>query len=116
MNRCPHVDHRGRRCIRSVHRGGFHGYKRLTIRRRATDSDVKQALLERSLGRCEVAWDGLRCTRAGDHAHHRLRRSQGGTDDVDNLLWVCAPCHAQIHSWPLASYARGYLLHRGRVS
>ena len=29
--------------------------------------------------------------------HHRQFRSQGGSDDPDNLILVCKKCHAQKH-------------------
>jgi hypothetical protein len=44
--------------------------------------------------------------------HHRLRRSQGGQDTVDNLLLVCSTHHAHIHAWP--EWARENGLLRGR--
>jgi len=32
------------------------------------------------------------------HHHHIRFRSQGGTDTTDNLIRVCACCHADIHN------------------
>lgn len=46
----------------------------------------------------------------GDQAHHRRLRSQGGTDDPTNLLWVCTLAHDYIHRHPAESYDRGWLL------
>lgn len=30
--------------------------------------------------------------------HHILPVSQGGNNNTDNLIWLCANCHAVIHS------------------
>ena len=29
--------------------------------------------------------------------HHKIHRSNGGTDDLDNLELICPNCHAEIH-------------------
>lgn len=63
---------------------------------------------ERSRGRCEAAWSDL-CTGRGEHAHHIVRRSAGGTNDPDNLLWVCWFDHDRIHSNPAEALVRGLL-------
>jgi 5-methylcytosine-specific restriction endonuclease McrA len=31
--------------------------------------------------------------------HHIQRRSKGGTNDLNNLIAVCANCHAMIHHY-----------------
>ncbi|EMA31432.1 HNH endonuclease [Halobiforma nitratireducens] len=46
--------------------------------------------------------DGYACTRCGAddrtlQAHHVVPRSQGGPDDLENLLTLCRPCHGVIH-------------------
>ena len=51
------------------------------------------------------------CIGRVDHQHHRKLRSQGGTNDPDNVIGVCAPCHHHIHHNPAESYARGLLVH-----
>ena len=35
--------------------------------------------------------------RAGTDVHHRVFRSQGGDDAPENLLWLCRPCHDEMH-------------------
>ncbi len=65
-------------------------------------------LKERSRGRCEVNWSPL-CTGVGTQAHHVQRRSQGGTNEPDNLLWSCFIDHARIHDQPEQARARGFL-------
>jgi predicted restriction endonuclease len=37
------------------------------------------------------------CGTAAVDIHHKKLKSQGGTDDADNLIAVCRPCHGQLH-------------------
>jgi hypothetical protein len=60
---------------------------------------------------CEVGRLGV-CTGRATHRHHRLMRSQGGGDEPENTLDVCAACHDLIHARPGLAYAHGWLLHR----
>lgn len=48
--------------------------------------------------------DGLTCRRCGKQfpirklrAHHILARTQGGADNLDNLITYCNPCHRRVH-------------------
>jgi len=65
---------------------------------------------QRSGGNCEARIAGV-CTGRSSHVHHRLRKSQGGTDAPENLLDLCLACHGYIHSNPGWSYDEGFLLH-----
>lgn len=60
--------------------------------------------------------DGDRCARCGAtanlHVHHRVRRSQGGTDDDFNLITLCQKCHGYVHHNPYAARRLGLLLSR----
>jgi len=29
--------------------------------------------------------------------HHKIKRSQGGSDEVDNLIALCRKCHSKHH-------------------
>lgn len=55
-----------------------------------------------------------RCEICNEHPaterHHKLRRSQGGTDDQSNTLDLCGPDHARIHANPEWAYEMGYLI------
>lgn len=52
---------------------------------------------ERSGGRCEIR-SSHDCDRISTGSpHHRKMRSQGGSNDVDNLLDVCFTGHQWIH-------------------
>jgi predicted restriction endonuclease len=55
--------------------------------------------------RCEICGEN----RASDR-HHKLRRSQGGTDDATNTMDLCGWCHAEVHANPEHSYREGYLI------
>ncbi len=70
---------------------------------------VTPALLERAGYRCEI------CRKATvEHRHHRLRRSQGGTNALDNLVACCHGCHEHIHRFPALAYEHGLLVRSAR--
>jgi 5-methylcytosine-specific restriction endonuclease McrA len=72
--------------------------------RRAELEAVRPLIMARSRGICEV------CDEAPvDHLHHKLRRSQGGKNDLANLIGVCFHCQSRIHSHPTISYETGLL-------
>ena len=78
--------------------------------------EVTPALAERAGGRCEARVlmdDRFRpvCgSGKGDaHRHHIVERSHGGTNDLNNLLFVCDACHTWIHSHPEKANALGFL-------
>lgn len=62
---------------------------------------------------------GYICERCGaapiDHIHHKLRRGQGGTNMMSNLLALCSRCHRLVHDNPEQSYLEGTLLRRSDV-
>lgn len=78
----------------------------------STSLRLRNDLYERSSGHCEVAGEPLSHSFA---VHHRKRRSQGGTDEVTNLMIVCHFHHNggthSIHAQPAMSYLRGWLVH-----
>jgi hypothetical protein len=53
-------------------------------------------LRKRARDQCEASVQGY-CGGDGQHAHHRLLRSQGGPDDIANMLWLCFACHRWWH-------------------
>lgn len=68
----------------------------------------RDAIRERSAGLCEASIGGV-CNRVGVDPHHVQRRSQGGGDGPENLLWVCRPCHNHIHSNVRWAQSNGFL-------
>lgn len=37
------------------------------------------------------------------HAHHIVPLSEGGSNDLDNLVTLCAGCHSETHGRPIGS-------------
>jgi hypothetical protein len=61
--------------------------------------------------------DGDRCARDGVtgnlHVHHRIRRSQCGSNNPQNLITLCFECHCWVHANPYAANKLGLLLRHG---
>lgn len=38
------------------------------------------------------------CYRAARHIHHKHYRSEGGSDNPENLVYLCSRCHVSLHS------------------
>ena len=69
--------------------------------RRVVDRDAIKRFRLDNLGEpCELCEQ-----RPGKDPHHKVFRSQGGDDHADNLLWVCAYCHDDIHAGRTDRYA-----------
>jgi 5-methylcytosine-specific restriction endonuclease McrA len=63
---------------------------------------IRRQVCRRARWRCQA------CGRGGAlEVHHVVKRAQGGSDfDLDRLIALCPPCHAQTD----APYARGRLV------
>lgn len=79
-------------------------------RPRRVPTAVRRQVAARARGLCEARWSPD-CMNGGVHAHHKRRRSQGGQDTTQNLLWVCTPCHLLIHDRIEEAVTRGFLTH-----
>ena len=68
----------------------------------ATPTAIRRMVFRRTLWRCQA------CVRGGAlEVHHVVKRAQGGSDfDLDQLVALCLPCHAQTD----APHARGRLV------
>jgi len=56
----------------------------------AYESEIRARVLERDCFKCQ------KCGKTGDtsfHIHHVLKRSEEGSDHIDNLITVCPRCH-----------------------
>lgn len=71
---------------------------------------ARDVALLRAGHKCEVQVKG--CHQKAYHVHHKLRRSQGGTNDPDNLMALCSNCHQWVHEHPEQSYTNDWLRHR----
>ena len=74
---------------------------------------VRQQIVERSSGRCEVMAQG--CTFTAQAIHHRRPRGMGGsrrpdTNTAANGLAVCDACHRWIESERDAALTLGWLV------
>jgi hypothetical protein len=88
--------------------------RRVSAKKAARDRayrGVREFVAERAGDLCEAQVVGV-CRIYGGHAHHRLRRSQGGPDTAENLAWLCHACHDHVHRNPAWAYTAG-LLRRG---
>ena len=78
-------------------------------------SDVRQVVLARDGFQC-VAKISQYCSKNGEHIHHLLRRSAGGSHDLNNLISLCAACHGWVHEHPAESRKHGWLVSRYGVN
>jgi 5-methylcytosine-specific restriction endonuclease McrA len=61
---------------------------------------IKRRRIDGEKIRCEAQERGLvrKCLNRGElQWHHIIYLSDGGTDDDDNVIPVCAGCHSEIH-------------------
>ena len=72
--------------------------------------EMRPKVIERAQGMCELCK-----AKPVEVIHHKLRRSQGGTNALDNLWGLCNDDHLYIHKHPAESYAQGWL-HRSTSS
>ncbi len=64
-----------------------------------TDEVLAQARRHRAIERDGWTCQMPHCRSNGPfHEHHRRFRSAGGSDEVSNLVTLCAPCHAMLHA------------------
>jgi len=69
--------------------------------------EMRPLVVARAHGLCQICRE-----QPGTVVHHRLRRSQGGKNELSNLMLLCGPCHGVVHEFPATSFAQGYLLKR----
>ncbi len=113
LGRCPHVHARKGRCLQwGAHT--LHTYTRTRPRARRGWRKAR-ALVVHETAVCEAATLVPDVACAGLlHAHHLLRRSQGGTDLPDNLAAVCTSHHDWIHAHPARAVTLGLLRRSGQ--
>jgi 5-methylcytosine-specific restriction endonuclease McrA len=59
----------------------------------AAYENLRQQVLRRDGWRCQVCG-----TLSNLEVHHKEFRSQSGDDSEENLITLCADCHARIHN------------------
>jgi len=58
-------------------------------------SHQRNRLCERANHACEMC--GLPTGLVDGHVHHKVKRSAGGSDDLENLQWLCYEDHSLFH-------------------
>ena len=75
---------------------------------------VRARLQDRALGCCEICG-----TFGATNAHHRKNRSQGGKDDLANLMLLCGSgttgCHGTVTMAPVWAENLGYTVRRDQA-
>lgn len=82
----------------------------VSSRRRDRDAvygERREEARARAGGRCE-AGATLACAGECEQTHHRAGRVGPDPHAVENLLCVCAACHAWIHAHPAEARSRGW--------
>jgi len=69
---------------------------------------LRMELWQRCRGRCEFCGRDLFNS---VNVHHRMLRSQGGSDDPVNLVMVHPEHHRYAHENPEFSYRHGWMVH-----
>jgi 5-methylcytosine-specific restriction endonuclease McrA len=73
------------------------GRRRARIPSRKTTGDWpsrRREVWERDCGQCRVCRQPVKLSNCD--IHHLTPRSKGGSDEIDNLLLLCKPCHAKM--------------------
>lgn len=63
--------------------------------------ELRVAVYERARGLCEMKIKHVCEVYAGwvsGHLAHIKSRGSGGSDELGNVLWACAPCHMASHN------------------
>jgi HNH endonuclease len=59
----------------------------------------RREVFVRDCGECEYC--GNYSAYDDGEVHHLISRGKGGTDDIDNLVWICKGCHRTRHVRPM---------------
>ena len=80
------------------------------------ERELRERLFTRAAGYCERCGGGMEFESFA--AHHRLLRSQGGTDSLPNLMALHHSCHngdtKSVHAHPHTSYNEGWMVRSGQ--
>ena len=67
-------------------------------------NDNRISLIAGQSGRCYITGEALQIGYM--ECHHKIPKSQGGTDEYKNLVWLTTPVHKIIHSTNLGTIAK----------
>lgn len=57
--------------------------------------ELRHAVFSRENGLCEHCYKFVGLYTG--HMHHRIHRSHGGSDSLENCQWLCPDCHDRAH-------------------
>jgi hypothetical protein len=105
VHKCGHAYKGGSRCAecKNEQRRKVYG-----DRAKAPSFKTRAQVYDRCGGYCDCCGSSLLVSEM--HVHHRRLRSQGGSNDVSNLLALHDRCHASVHQNPRLSYEMGWLV------
>lgn len=72
---------------------------------------IRPIIYERSGGMCEHCHE-----KPGADLHHKQRRSQGGTNTLENLVLLCSECHRWVHNNVAEAVKLGLLTRMGPIN
>lgn len=78
-------------------------------KKEANWAKARRDAMHRSGGRCHASI-AQTCSGHAEHVHHMKLRSQGGTNELSNLLVCCFSCHEWIHRNPEEAAKKGFLI------
>jgi 5-methylcytosine-specific restriction protein A len=106
---CPNLCGRASHC--TEHAKVWASPRTASARRTGTrrfNKGIRPKVFQRDGGMCSVMGPG--CTRIATEVHHVIEVATGGSDDLDNLISICAPCHKHITA---TSAGGSKAVHRG---
>jgi hypothetical protein len=68
---------------------------------------IRAIVFERAKGFCERC--RCRISKGSHTYHHRFPQRNGGVDSVANLLYLCLPCHQDIHRDEDYAFFKGWM-------
>ena len=90
-------------------------FKRKPLRREPMDPDLRAAVMKRDNWTCRLKGLAAHDCWGELHAHHVRLRSQGGADELDNLVALCPDAHDWCHNRDRAqAEALGLIVRAGR--
>ena len=81
-----------------------------TRAKRRTWPSLREAVLERAGGCCDLCAFAIDPTEW--ECHHRRLKSQGGQDEIANLVALHDACHSRLHGDRVMARETGFIVHR----
>ncbi len=62
---------------------------------------IRRRILQRDKYQCQNQDCDAQAGTAELHVHHKKPLSEGGSNDLSNLITLCQDCHSNHHGWPI---------------